>query len=90
MEGRRLRNTILGLLLIAAAVFVLASIVTYNPYEGPFADFSLESSGQSGQDGGPAPVRNFCGRAGSYVSAYALAFLGWTSAATAFVVAAGR
>ena len=68
MEGKKLGRVTAGLFLTALGVFVLASLATHNPYEGPFPDApALEGSG------------NACGPAGAYVSSYALAVLGWTS-----------
>ena len=77
-----------GLVLVAVGVFVVASIVTYDPSEGPFPDFTGDRS-VAGAEGYPSGERagNICGVAGAYVSAYALAMLGWASLAVAGGVA---
>jgi len=83
MGTGRLVKIIAGLVLIATGLFVGASIVTYCPYEGPFADFSAEEYPRAADGSMAQPPKNVCGIAGSYVSAYALVFLGWTSGAAA-------
>ena len=72
MGSRRLATVIAGLALIAAGFFLAAAILSHHPHEGPFAAYPPS------QD-----TVNVCGRAGAYVSAYALVLLGWTSLALA-------
>ena len=89
MDRKNLSRVIGGLLLVMAGVFLAASLITHDPCEGPFPDF---------RSGPPvAPVEgyssnettaNICGAAGAYVSAYALATIGWTSLAVAVAVVA--
>lgn len=73
MEAKRGTRFIIGLVLVALGAFLVTSLITHDAREGPFPDFA------AGVGGG-----NACGVAGAYVSAYALALLGWT----AYVVAA--
>ncbi|MHC5034387.1 MAG: DNA translocase FtsK 4TM domain-containing protein, partial [Planctomycetota bacterium] len=68
METQTRGRIITGLALLAGGTLLFASLVTNSPYEGPFPGFTAAEF-----DG------NACGIAGAYVSAYALALLGWTS-----------
>ena len=79
MLTKELRKTIGGLFILAAGVFLLASLLSHSPYEGPFPEFPPAENGK---------VLNACGVAGSYVSAYAQALLGGASYALALIVAA--
>jgi len=68
MTRKRLIAVVGGVILMALGAFFLASLATHDAHEGPFPDFQA------------AAVRgNACGVAGAYVSAYALALLGWAA-----------
>jgi len=76
MDNAKFKRLVIGLVIIAVGVFLAASILTHNPREGPFPNYP------------PAGRPNLCGSAGAYVSAYALAALGWTSLAIAALIIA--
>jgi len=69
---RRLSGMLAGLFLLALGVFLLISLITHDPHEGPFPDYPTNAS-----------VQNACGPAGAYAAAYALAVFGWISYALA-------
>jgi S-DNA-T family DNA segregation ATPase FtsK/SpoIIIE len=73
LGGRARVVTALGLLALCG--FLVTSLVTHSPFEGPFADV-----------GGGDIAANACGIAGAYVSAYALALFGWIAYGLAGVV----
>jgi len=75
MEAKERKKFIIGLVMIALGVFLFVSVATHDPTEGPFPDFSAR-----GSDG------NAGGIVGAYLSAYALALVGWTAYLAAFVV----
>jgi len=75
MHPKRLTSVVLGLVLIAVGFYVAASILSYDPHEGPFPDYPRNEK-----------TASMCGAAGSYVASYALVLLGWTSLAVAIVV----
>ena len=77
MDARGRTKFVAGLVLMALGAFLLTSLVTHEPTEGPFPDFAAE----------PGPG-NACGAAGAYVSAYALALLGWMAYGVAGCIAA--
>jgi S-DNA-T family DNA segregation ATPase FtsK/SpoIIIE len=68
MDGKAHRRIIIGLTCLAVAAFLLVSLVTHDAREGPFPDYGVG-----------LPSGNACGVAGAYVSAHALALLGWVS-----------
>jgi len=70
MDGKQRTRFIVGLVMIALGAFLLTSLFTHDPTEGPFADFL------AGETDG-----NACGPAGAWVSAHMLVLLGWTLAA---------
>jgi S-DNA-T family DNA segregation ATPase FtsK/SpoIIIE len=73
ITGRARFVTALGLLAICG--FLITSLVTNSPFEGPFPD------------AGPADsAANACGVAGAYVSAYAFALFGWVAYGLAGVI----
>ena len=79
MDSKRWKRTTIGLVLAAFGLFVMVSVLTHDPLDpGPFPDHPRHVA---------AHVSNACGLAGSYVSAYALAALGWMSVAGAILVA---
>ncbi|KPK62270.1 MAG: hypothetical protein AMK73_06390 [Planctomycetes bacterium SM23_32] len=75
MADRARGRFIAGLVLIAIGAFLVTSLVTHSPQEGPFPDYVAE-----------AGAGNACGAAGAYVSAYALALVGWTAYLLAAIV----
>jgi S-DNA-T family DNA segregation ATPase FtsK/SpoIIIE len=66
---RRLRREIFGLILWALAIFLLMSLLSYSP-----EDPSLNQAG-----GAAAPIRNWTGIVGAYVSDALLQAFGWAS-----------
>ncbi|MFO7958436.1 MAG: DNA translocase FtsK 4TM domain-containing protein [Candidatus Brocadiia bacterium] len=79
MDRKRLAKVTAGIVLLALGAFLVASLVTHDPTQGPFPDVAETAGGG-----------NACGLAGAYVSAYALALLGWAAyPVTAFVAGAG-
>ncbi len=79
MEPRKAGRFVVGLVLVAVGAFLLISLITHDPCEGPFPDV------RAGGTGG-----NACGVVGAYASAYALALFGWAAyAVTGAVVVAG-
>jgi len=77
MDGRSRARFVFGLVLMALGAFLLTSLVTHDPTEGPFQDFAAEAGGG-----------NACGAAGAYASAYMLSLLGWTAYGLAGAVVA--
>ncbi len=77
MGGKGRIRTVIGLLLVALGAFLLISLATHDPTEGPFPDYAAR-----------ATHGNACGAAGAYASAYALVLLGWTAYLVALVVTA--
>ncbi|MBS3762780.1 MAG: DNA translocase FtsK 4TM domain-containing protein, partial [Planctomycetes bacterium] len=60
---KKLRNAriVSGVLLIGLGLFLVVSVLSYNPHEGPMPDYP------------PAErIHNICGTAGAYVSEYAV------------------
>ena len=82
MEPRRIRRCIIGLALVAAALFVTASILSFDPAEGPLSSYPSNEALVR-------PVSNICGTLGAYVSSYSLALLGWVSLPLAVLLGAG-
>ncbi len=79
MESRKAGRFVTGLVLVAVGAFLLISLITHDPREGPFPDVRAGGTGS-----------NACGVVGAYVSAYALALLGWAAyAVTGSVAVAG-
>ncbi|NLW50214.1 MAG: DNA translocase FtsK [Candidatus Brocadiaceae bacterium] len=78
MDGKQRTRFIVGLVMIALGAFLLTSLFTHDPTEGPFADFL------AGETDG-----NACGPAGAWVSAHMLVLLGWTAHALAAAVTLG-
>ena len=78
MDARARTRFIAGLVMIALGVFLLTSLMTHDPAEGPFPDFVSVSGGG-----------NACGAAGAYVSAYMLALMGWAAHGLAAAIVVG-
>ncbi|MCK4283390.1 MAG: DNA translocase FtsK [Candidatus Brocadiae bacterium] len=78
MEARKASKFVIGLVLVTLGAFLLTSLFTHDPREGPFPDFSAEQC-----------EGNTCGAAGAYVSAYALALFGWDAYLLAGIVTLG-
>jgi S-DNA-T family DNA segregation ATPase FtsK/SpoIIIE len=68
MKNRRVKRIIAGLVVLALGVFVLLSLVTYQPTQGPFADW--QAGGQFGNAGGAV---------GAWIGTYSLSLLGTTA-----------
>ena len=68
MGIKRFVCCITAIILIASALFILISFLSYSPNDPPFADYPINN-----------PVSNFCGMAGAQVAGYAMASLGRTS-----------
>jgi S-DNA-T family DNA segregation ATPase FtsK/SpoIIIE len=75
-EPQSRKRLVTGVALIAFGVFLLVSLITREPQEGPFPDFSAR-----GSDG------NAAGVVGAYLSAYTLALVGWTAYVMALLIA---
>ncbi len=76
-KGKFIRIAVGGAL-VAVGAFLLVSLATADPRQGPFPDYP------------PAAVGgNACGLAGAYVSAYALALMGWAAYAPALLLVLG-
>ena len=71
MNRKEMLLLALGILLLAAAVFSLLSLATYNPHDPPRADFPPN-----------AIVMNSCGTAGAYLSSW----LRWILGEVAYVL----
>jgi len=69
-------RAVVGGVLLAVGAFLLVSLATHDPHQGPFPDYPPTSYGG-----------NACGAAGAYVSAYALALLGWAAYVPAALLA---
>ncbi|MEE9585076.1 MAG: DNA translocase FtsK 4TM domain-containing protein, partial [Candidatus Brocadiales bacterium] len=65
MDKKKLLNVSLAIFLVSFAVFALISVITYNPFDPPFADYPESNS-----------IKNFCGRFGAALSGYGLSWLG--------------
>ncbi len=65
MDKKKLLNVFLAISLVAFAVFALISLITYNQYDPPFANYPENSS-----------VKNLCGHFGAVLSGYGLSWLG--------------
>ncbi|MHC4197999.1 MAG: DNA translocase FtsK [Planctomycetota bacterium] len=65
MDKKKLLNVFLAISLVAFAVFALISVITYNAYDPPFANYPENSS-----------VKNLCGYFGAVLSGYGLSWLG--------------
>ncbi len=65
MDKKKLLNVFLAISLVAFAVFALISLITYNQYDPPFANYPENSS-----------IKNLCGRFGAVLSGYGLSWLG--------------
>ncbi len=65
MDKKKLLNVFLAISLVAFAVFALISVITYNQYDPPFANYPENSS-----------VKNLCGHFGAVLSGYGLSWLG--------------
>lgn len=57
-----------AVILIAFALFIFLSFLSYSPNDPPFADYPVNN-----------PVHNFCGMAGAQVAGYVIAGMGRTS-----------
>ncbi|TVL99329.1 MAG: DNA translocase FtsK [Candidatus Brocadia sp. WS118] len=68
MGIKRFVRGVTAVILIAFALFLLLSFISYSSNDPPFADYPMNN-----------PVHNFCGPAGAQVAAYALAGMGRTS-----------
>ena len=78
MSRNKLMRIAVGGALVALGAFLLISLVTADPRQGPFPDYPPSSLGG-----------NACGLAGAYVSAYALALMGWAAYAPALLLLLG-
>ncbi len=78
MSRDKLIRIAVGGVLVALGAFLLISLVTADPRQGPFPDYPPSSVGG-----------NACGLAGAYVSAYALALMGWAAYAPALLLLLG-
>ncbi|MCD6416618.1 MAG: DNA translocase FtsK 4TM domain-containing protein [Planctomycetes bacterium] len=65
MDRKRIIRVTTGIALAALGAFMIVSLATRVPHEGPFPDFVADAGGG-----------NACGIAGAYVSAYAFALIG--------------
>ena len=68
MGIKRFVCCITAIILIASALFILISFLSYSSNDPPFADYPINN-----------PVSNFCGTVGAQVAGYAMASLGRTS-----------
>ncbi|MCF6154238.1 MAG: DNA translocase FtsK [Candidatus Brocadia sp.] len=68
MGIKRFVCCIIAIILIAFALFVFLSFLSYSSNDPPFADYPIND-----------PVKNFCGIAGAQVAGYAMAGMGRTS-----------
>src|SRR3972149_1765151 len=68
MEIKRFIRYITAIILIASALFIFLSFLSYSPNDPPFADYP-----------GNNPVHNFCGIGGAQIAGYTRAGLGRTS-----------
>lgn len=68
MGIKRFIRYITAITLIASALFIFLSFISYSPNDPPFADYPANSL-----------VNNFCGKVGASVAGYSLASLGKTS-----------
>lgn len=57
-----------AVILIAFALFIFLSFISYSPNDPPFADYPINN-----------PIHNFCGMVGAQVAGYAMASMGRTS-----------
>ena len=64
-----------AVILIAFALFIFLSFLSYSPKDPPFADYPINN-----------PIHNFCGMAGAQVAGYAIASMG----RTAYLIEIGR
>ena len=68
MGIKRFVRCITAIILIAFALFIFLSFLSYSPNDPPFADYPINN-----------PIKNFCGIAGAQVAGYAIAGMGRTS-----------
>jgi len=68
MGIKRFIRYITAIILIASALFIFLSFLSYSPNDPPFADYP-----------GNSPVHNFCGIGGAQIAGYTQAGLGRTS-----------
>ena len=68
MGIKRFVRCITAVILIAFALFIFLSFLSYSPKDPPFADYPINN-----------PIHNFCGMAGAQVAGYAIASMGRTS-----------
>ncbi|MEK7699242.1 MAG: DNA translocase FtsK 4TM domain-containing protein, partial [Planctomycetota bacterium] len=68
MGKKRLVQCIIAVFFTACSVFIFSSLFSHSSHDYPFADYPPND-----------PVRNICGKAGAFVSGYALAWFGKTS-----------
>ena len=68
MTKSRLVKVIIGCVLVALGSFLLISLATHDPHQGPFPDYPASTYGG-----------NACGIVGAYVSAMALVLMGWAA-----------
>jgi len=68
MGIKRFIRYITAIILIASALFIFLSFLSYSPNDPPFADYP-----------GNSPVHNFCGIGGAQIAGYTRAGLGRTS-----------
>lgn len=79
MARGKVIRVVAGCLVLALGAFLLLSLITHDPSQGPFPDHPPNAGGG-----------NACGIAGAYVSAYGLALIGWAAYLPAVVaIAAG-
>src|SRR5574341_2640628 len=68
MRIKRFVRYITGIILLASALFIFLSFISYSSNDPPFADYPINN-----------PIKNFCGMAGAQIAGYAMAGLGKTS-----------
>lgn len=68
MGMKRFVRCVTAVILIAFALFIFLSFLSYSSNDPPFADYPINN-----------PVHNFCGMAGAQIAGYTIACLGKTS-----------
>ncbi|MFW6457022.1 MAG: DNA translocase FtsK 4TM domain-containing protein [Planctomycetota bacterium] len=69
MSEKRKYRIIVGVFVTLAGLFMAASLLSYNPHNGPMPDYTA-ADGAS---------RNICGIAGSWLASYSITLFGWVS-----------